>query len=613
MDQAKEPEKFPGNDEGNQEGKPGEDKSRPGRPEEIPISQGRHRDRGPRRHGKKRGRGFRDSSKGREAQPLPILQAVDEPPPPKKTKEKRERVMLKKTIEAFNRISTKTKVSLIVLLIIGLMSSILAGSIFDTVEKGTYQIKQAAITGEMSTKLEPGLWLQLFGDIQVWPKAETFYFTADSQEGESRDQSIEIRFNDGSICRISGTCRVVMPVTEQQTLDLVLKEGYRSHDDLQQKLILPVIRNSLRLTANLMSSRESYSDMRSDFIFWAWDQIQNGLYETSEETRKVKDLVSGEMVTKTFKIISKDETGRPIYQKNPFEGLGIKLSNFEVKTFVYSDKVRNQIEQQQEAFMAVATARANAQKAEQDALTEKAKGKNDVMKAKYVQEVEKTTAVVKAEADKETAEIQAQKEVTVAKLQKERAIIEAERQKAVAETDSKKKIEVEKLAKEEALVEANKQKEVAQTLAQKEIEVSKLLKERALVDAARDKEVAETLAKKKLEVAKLDEQAAEHEKQREILLGQGQAEKKKLIYQADNYMKEKIEAFRDAYKQLADALSKRKVPTVVIGGDLANQDKATMDQFGNAMMMLVLDKLGVDMGIDKELKGSKMTPKFSAR
>ncbi len=178
-----------------------------------------------------------------------------------------------------------TSVLRIVLIIMFLMFS---SGLFETVKKGTYQIKQAAITGSMSTKMTPGIWLQLFGDIQTWPKAETFYFTADSAEGARRDQSIEVRFSDGSICNISGTCRINMPVNEIAALDLVIKQGYRSFDDLELKLILPVVRNSLRLTANLMNARESYAEKRTDFTFHAWNQIQNGLYETSEETKKGK-------------------------------------------------------------------------------------------------------------------------------------------------------------------------------------------------------------------------------------------------------------------------------------------------------------------------------------
>ncbi|ETW96965.1 MAG: hypothetical protein ETSY1_24555 [Candidatus Entotheonella factor] len=320
-----------------------------------------------------------------------------------------------------------------------LISFILGGQLFETVRKGTYQIKQAAVTGTMSAKMTPGLWLQFFGDIQTWPKAETFYFTADRDEGEARDQSIEVRFNDGSLCHISGTTRIMMPTNEQDAVNLAVQEGYRSYQDLEQKLILPVIRNALRLTANLMSARESYSDNRADFIFWAWDQVQNGLYETIEETRKVKDLVSGEMVTKTFKIIKRGSDGNPVYQRNPLNGLGIRLANFEIKEFRYADKVKQQIAAQQEALMAVATARANAQRAEQEALTKEAQGKAKVMEAKYEKEQDKIRAVVEATKEKEVAITQAQKELEVARLQKEAAELQKAREIVLGEGEATRK------------------------------------------------------------------------------------------------------------------------------------------------------------------------------
>jgi len=330
--------------------------------------------------------------------------------------------------------------------IAAIVAMALGGSIVETVEKGTYHIKQAAISGEMSAIMEPGMYMQNFGDIQTWPKASTFYFTADVGEGGSFDQSIEVRFNDGSLSNISGTMRIMMPSAPSQALDLVLKQGYMNFNDMENKLILPVVRNALRLTANLMSARESYAERRADFINWAWDQIQNGLYETKEERKKVEDLVSGEEITKTFKVIRRDKSGRPIYQRNPLEGLGLVLANFEVKSFVYSDKVKEQIATQQEAYMAVATAKAKSQQAEQDKLKIEAEGKAAVAKARYEEEQKKKRAVVQAEKDKEVALLQAQKVKEVAKLEKEAAMHtkqkeillgqgEAERKKLVMQAD----------------------------------------------------------------------------------------------------------------------------------------------------------------------------------
>lgn len=338
-----------------------------------------------------------------------------------------------------NNLSPKKIITLVLGFVFLIFIFYSVGAIVDTVNKGTYQIKQAAITGKMSAKMTPGIWLQLWGDIQVWSKAETFYFTADFDEGARRDQSIEVRFNDGSLCNISGTLRILLPISEQSAIDLITVHGYRDYIDLEEKMIKPAVRNALRLTANLMTARESYSEKRQDYVFWAWDQIQNGLYKTTEETRKVTDLISGEQVTQTFKIILTDSTGNPIYERNPLRDTGITLMNFEVKTFVYSDKVKDQIATQQEALMNVATAKAKAAEAEQEALTKEAEGKANVMIAKYEKEEEKVRAVVKAQMDKEVAEINANRELEVAKLQRQAAGEQKKKEILLGEGESARK------------------------------------------------------------------------------------------------------------------------------------------------------------------------------
>lgn len=351
--------------------------------------------------------------------------------------------------------SPKKMVTLVVGIVIFIVALVLMDRLVETVEKGTYQVKQAAVSGKMSAKMIPGLWPQLFGDIETFPTAETFFFTADKDEGKDIDQSIEVRFVDGSVCWISGTCRIMMPRTEQQAIDLVVKHGYKTYPDVEQKLILPTIRNVLRLTANLMTAEESYSAKRSDFITFAADQVKNGLYVTMDETRKVLDPISGEEVTRTFKIIKRDGSN-PVYSLNPLDGTGIDLMNFEIKKFVYAEKVKNQIAKQQEARMAVATAKAKAQEAEQAKLTLIAEGKAAVAKAEYEKQEEKIRAVVDAQKDKETAVIKAEKEKDVARLAKEAAVFtkqkeillgqgEAERKKLVMAADGALKQKLEAL------------------------------------------------------------------------------------------------------------------------------------------------------------------------
>lgn len=312
----------------------------------------------------------------------------------------------------------RTKISLGVLAFLAVVVLFVGCQAFNTVDKGTYHIKQAFLSGDMSAVLQPGVYGRWFGDIQVWPKADTFYFTKDSDEGDKKDQSITVRFVDGSTAQISGTVRVTLPTNEKQAVSLVTEHGYKSFEDLQYNLILKVVRNSLMLTANMMTARESYAEKRNDYVFWVWDQIQNGIYETAEDTKEVVDPVTGEKITKSFKIIKRDQEGKAVRQPNALTGTGILVSNFEIKDIAYNEEVTKQIAEQQRATMAVATAKAEALKAEQDKLKIEAEGKAKVATAQYEQEQEKIKEVVQAQKrlevaklDKESAELKKQKDI----------------------------------------------------------------------------------------------------------------------------------------------------------------------------------------------------------
>jgi len=315
---------------------------------------------------------------------------------------------------------------------------LLGGQLVSTVERGTYQIKQAAISGTMTAHMEPGMYGQFFGDVITFPNAETFYFTLDSTEGSRHDQSITVRFVDGSTCKISGTVRIVYPRTDQDAVDLVVKNGFKSKVDMEQKLILPTLRNVLRQTANMMTARESYAEKRADFVTWSWDQLENGAYVTMNEKREVTDPISGEKTIQAFKVIKRDKQDRPVYRTNPLVS-GVTLQNFEIKSFEYSKKVQQQIATQQEALMNVATAIAKSKQAEQEKVKAKAEGEAMVMKSKYEKEMEKVKAVVQAQQEKEVAELHAEKQKRVAELDADAATFEKAANIARGEGEAQRK------------------------------------------------------------------------------------------------------------------------------------------------------------------------------
>ncbi len=55
--------------------------------------------------------------------------------------------------------------------------SFFGGKIFETNDAGYYQVKQAALIGEMSVHNEPGVYAQLFGNIFTYKVSETSYFS----------------------------------------------------------------------------------------------------------------------------------------------------------------------------------------------------------------------------------------------------------------------------------------------------------------------------------------------------------------------------------------------------------------------------------------------------
>lgn len=337
------------------------------------------------------------------------------------------------------KFSMKKTLTLVLFVALTLLLVISAGSIVETVPAGSYQVKQAAWTGNMTAKMTPGLWFQNFGDIFTFPKSETFFFTNDAGEGKAIDQSIEVTFADGSICHISGTARIIMPATEQEALHLTTDLGFRDYTAVEQKLILPTVRRALVLTANMMTAQESYNVKRPDFLKWAAGQIEHGIAATDEVEREVKDLVTGEVSMKKVKVIRTDKNGQTVYESNPLEGTGIRLQNFEVKEFGYSDAVKAQIAKQQDAIMGVATAKADALKAEQAKITAEANGQAAVMTAKYQEEEKKVRAIVAADQEKEVVLIAAKRDKEKAEYAKQAAEFTKQEQILLGQGESERK------------------------------------------------------------------------------------------------------------------------------------------------------------------------------
>jgi regulator of protease activity HflC (stomatin/prohibitin superfamily) len=270
---------------------------------------------------------------------------------------------------------------------------------------------------------------QFFGDIHTYPEATTFFFTADIDTGEKRDQSLPTRFNDGAAAKVSGSVRVLLPTN---CLDLTkLHRKFKSARGVEEKLILPAVRKGLFTTGPHMSATESYAARRGEFAQLLEDQLVNGTILVSKKQEDQPDPITGKM-KKVWVLVKKPCTDTKNNNcingywrdQSAFREFGVRVTNLVVDKIRYSKTVISQIETQRKARMDIITQEAQAKQAEARASKAEAEAKAKIAETRAVEEVSKTQRVVKAEADKAEAVLQAQKQKEVAKLRMEAASME---------------------------------------------------------------------------------------------------------------------------------------------------------------------------------------------
>lgn len=283
-------------------------------------------------------------------------------------------------------------------------------------------------TGTLYVKFSPGIYPQWFGTAEVYNDVITFdYDKSDAEVDSSIDQvGISVRYQDGGTGTVYGKARFSLPSDEETMLHL--HKAFRSNRGVSQKLIKSVTEEGMNLTAGLMSSEEAYAEKRSIFTQWSSQQISKGKFQTKLEKIDTVDESTGKTVTKNIPVISFGSDGLPIHLFSDLADYGIGVNGFQITDWDFEPKTLQQIATKREATMAIITAKANAERAKQDAITSEEQGKANVMMAKYEKEVVKEKAIVDAQREKEVAVISAQKSVEVARQQK----LEAEQKKLAA-------------------------------------------------------------------------------------------------------------------------------------------------------------------------------------
>ncbi len=313
------------------------------------------------------------------------------------------------------------------------------GKVGEDVKNNQIVVNQQPFTGKMSFWATPGFRWQWYGKVTTYYKTNQVWFNQIemSDDGVLTTDSVEnpafpITYSDKGKGYVLGSVRIELPV-EQEYLNRI-QSHYGSERRLIEELVKPTIGKVILACGPLMTSLESVAEKRTDLIAYATDQLNNGVYATRVKTIEVTNQITNELQKINVAEIIRDENSPMGYKRqeqSPFAYYGLKVSQLAIADLNYEKATNGQISKQREADMEIITAKAEAQKAIQNAIKAEQVGKEETMKAKWEQEKLKVIEVTRAQQAFEVAELQAKEAKEIAKKVVAEGEAEAARNRAL--------------------------------------------------------------------------------------------------------------------------------------------------------------------------------------
>lgn len=309
--------------------------------------------------------------------------------------------------------------------------AILAGSLVWGIgnnDLGFRQVIQSP-SGEISVKFDQGWYWQGFDTVTTYPDNINYETPnskiIDSQGRQVIKEGINVQYQDGGIGYVDGSVMIALPNDKDNMI--ALHKAANSPAGLISKIISREVRQGLNLTAGLMTSEEAYAVRRNDYANWARMQVEKGRFSTVLKEKKV-EMEDGKIQKKMVPTIKYQKDGiTPEYQDGMFADYGLKVTGFQITSWDFEDKTKEQIAKKRDAEMAIITAKANADRADWETKEVEAKGKKAIAKVKYEQLQIKEKATIAADREKEVAITNAKRKVEVAKQ-----LVQEQTQRAIA-------------------------------------------------------------------------------------------------------------------------------------------------------------------------------------
>lgn len=291
-------------------------------------------------------------------------------------------------------------------------------------------------SGEMHVYGKPGWEPQYFGDlVGDYPKFESVTFDVPEEDKDELNydsawvenrvgmHGIKVTFNDNGTAILFGTVPVEMP-TDDQTIKMV-QEKHGGWPSLQSQIIRKQLLSAVTQVGALMTSREANAEKRSDLVGYLEDMVRNGLYQTRVRVEKEIDPITKDTVVIKYAERIPDPNSPGGFKRQALSEItkyNIRIGTPAINRIVFSPIVQSQLLRQQEMTMAIATSKAEALVAQQNAKTSAAEAEARIAKVQADLNAKKEEAVIEAQKRMEVAAL----DMKAAESLKRKAILEGE-------------------------------------------------------------------------------------------------------------------------------------------------------------------------------------------
>jgi hypothetical protein len=262
-------------------------------------------------------------------------------------------------------------------------------------------------SGEQIVQFAPGVFYAgFFAKETEWPNQISVTYNDSIPNLEVEDNSIEIgeigiRFNDATTAKVKGIVQFVLPASPEEMV--LIHNTHRTPQSLVTKRLAPYTKECLQSSAQLMSSEKHYGGGRAQMAQDFKDQLTDGVFLLRTEETLVYDSLEKER-KRVYQTEIQFENKLPKRKASSIKEYGVMVADASITDVDYEDKVDNKLVKIIDAATKSAISKQELMTAQQQTLTAKAKGEQELVEIEYKQKQEQTVQTVAAETKVKVAE-----------------------------------------------------------------------------------------------------------------------------------------------------------------------------------------------------------------